>query len=421
MDNCNYCIFAQYLKKLKMSDNKIKCPNCGTSINVDELLFHQAEEKLNEKQKIANLEIQKQKETFALQQKEFEENKKKAQEDYKLKLENDRQKIAKEETEKAKKAADDLLKLMNEQLLKKDEEINLVKKKELEIINERNELKIKSENLELEVQKKLQLKQQELEEIISKREQEKNDLKNKEKDVQIESMKKIIDDLKRKSEQGSMQIQGETLELEVESYLKEKFKFDDILEVQKGMRGADCMQIINTPQKQNCGKIIYECKSAKAFSGDWIDKLKEDKRTSKSDIAVLVTTIYPKDIERMEFKDGVWICNLEEFKGLSIALRESLIQINNVFSQQQNKGDKVTMLYDYLSGNEFRGHIEAIVESFSDMKIDLEKEKKYFQKIWKEREIQIDKVINNTVQLYGSIKGIGGKEIMTIQQLELPE
>ncbi len=404
-----------------MSENKIKCPKCGTVINVDELLFHQAEEKLNFIREQNELDILNQRKKIEEDKNLFEVNKKKAQEEYKQRLENDRQLISKEESEKAKKSSEDLLKLMNEQLSKKDEEINLVKKKELEIINERNELKIKSENLDLEVQKKLQLKQQELEENIGKREQEKNQLKFKEYEKKLSDQTLLIDEMQRKAQQGSMQLQGEVLELEVESYLKEKFKFDDILEVQKGMRGADCIQIINTPQKQNCGKIIYECKSAKAFSGDWIEKLKDDKRTSKSDIAVLVSTIYPKEIERMEIKDGIWICSLEEFKGLSIALREGLIQVDSVFSQQQNKGDKVTMLYDYLSSNEFRGHIEAIVESFTEMKVDLEKEKKYFQKIWKEREIQIDKVVNNTIQLYGSIKGIGGKEIMTIQQLELPE
>ncbi len=408
-----------------MSDNKIKCPNCGTSINVDELLFHQAEEKLNEKQKIANLEIQKQKEAFALQQKEFEEKKKKENELFQTKLnqkiEEEKQKIILEQSKNISEKFELELKVLKDENTQRKEENQSLKNEKLELLKKEEALLEKEKNFELKLLEEKKILKFELESQIKKEKDSEFELKQKEKDVQIESMKKIIDDLKRKSEQGSMQIQGETLELEVESYLKEKFKFDDILEVQKGMRGADCMQIINTTQKQNCGKIIYECKSAKAFSGDWIDKLKEDKRTSKSDIAVLVTTIYPKDIERMEFKDGVWICNLEEFKGLSIALRESLIQINNVFSQQQNKGDKVTMLYDYLSGNEFRGHIEAIVESFSDMKIDLEKEKKYFQKIWKEREIQIDKVINNTVQLYGSIKGIGGKEIMTIQQLELPE
>ncbi|MBK6275067.1 MAG: DUF2130 domain-containing protein [Saprospirales bacterium] len=408
-----------------MVENKIKCPNCGTQINVDELLFHQAEEKLNEKQKIANLELQKEKELLKQKELEFEEKKKKENELFQTKLnqkiEEEKQKIILEQSKNISEKFELELKLLKEENDNRKEENQSLKNEKLELLKKEEALLEKEKNFELKLLEEKKLLKLELESQIKKEKDTEFELKQKEKDTQIESMKKIIDDLKRKSEQGSMQIQGETLELEVESYLKEKFRFDEILEVQKGMRGADCIQVINTTQKQNCGKIIYECKSAKAFSGDWIDKLKEDKRTSKSDIAVLVTTIYPKDIERMEFKDGVWICSLEEFKGLSIALRESIININNVLAQQENKGDKVTMLYDYLTGNDFRGHIEAIVESFTDMKTDLEKEKKYFRKIWSEREAQIDKVVNNTISLYGSIKGIGGKEIMTIKQLELPE
>jgi hypothetical protein len=408
-----------------MVENKIKCPNCGTQINVDELLFHQAEEKLNEKQKIANLEIQKEKELLKQKELEFEEKKKKENELFQTKLnqkiEEEKQKIILEQSKNISEKFELELKLLKEENDNRKEENQSLKNEKLELLKKEEALLEKEKNFELKLLEEKKILKLELESQIKKEKDTEFELKQKEKDTQIESMKKIIDDLKRKSEQGSMQIQGETLELEVESYLKEKFRFDEILEIQKGMRGADCIQVINTTQKQNCGKIIYECKSAKAFSGDWIDKLKEDKRTSKSDIAVLVTTIYPKDIERMEFKDGVWICSLEEFKGLSIALRESIININNVLAQQENKGDKVTMLYDYLTGNDFRGHIEAIVESFTDMKTDLEKEKKYFRKIWSEREAQIDKVVNNTISLYGSIKGIGGKEIMTIKQLELPE
>ena len=408
-----------------MVENKIKCPNCGTQINVDELLFHQAEEKLNEKQKIANLEIQKEKELLKQKELEFEEKKKKENELFQTKLnqkiEEEKQKIILEQSKNISEKFELELKLLKEENDNRKEENQSLKNEKLELLKKEEALLEKEKNFELKLLEEKKILKLELESQIKKEKDTEFELKQKEKDTQIESMKKIIDDLKRKSEQGSMQIQGETLELEVESYLKEKFRFDEILEVQKGMRGADCIQVINTTQKQNCGKIIYECKSAKAFSGDWIDKLKEDKRTSKSDIAVLVTTIYPKDIERMEFKDGVWICSLEEFKGLSIALRESIININNVLAQQENKGDKVTMLYDYLTGNDFSGHIEAIVESFTDMKTDLEKEKKYFRKIWSEREAQIDKVVNNTISLYGSIKGIGGKEIMTIKQLELPE
>ena len=408
-----------------MTENKIKCPNCGTQINVDELLFHQAEEKLNEKQKIANLEIQKEKEVLKQKELEFEEKKKKENELFQTKLnqkiEEEKQKIILEQSKNISEKFELELKLLKEENDHRKEENQSLKNEKLELLKKEEALLEKEKNFELKLLEEKKLLKLELESQIKKEKDSEFELKQKEKDTQIESMKKIIDDLKRKSEQGSMQIQGETLELEVESYLKDKFRYDEILEVQKGMRGADCIQVINTNQKQNCGKIIYECKSAKAFSGDWIDKLKEDKRTSKADIAVLVTTIYPKDIERMEFKDGVWVCSLEEFKGLSIVLRESIINISNVLAQQENKGDKVTLLYDYLTGNDFRGHIEAIVESFTDMKSDLDRERKYFRKIWSEREAQIDKVVNNTISLYGSIKGIGGKEIMTIKQLELPE
>ena len=303
-----------------MVENKIKCPNCGTQINVDELLFHQAEEKLNEKQKIANLEIQKEKELLKQKELEFEEKKKKENELFQTKLnqkiEEEKQKIILEQSKNISEKFELELKLLKEENDNRKEENQSLKNEKLELLKKEEALLEKEKNFELKLLEEKKILKLELESQIKKEKDTEFELKQKEKDTQIESMKKIIDDLKRKSEQGSMQIQGETLELEVESYLKEKFRFDEILEIQKGMRGADCIQVINTTQKQNCGKIIYECKSAKAFSGDWIDKLKEDKRTSKSDIAVLVTTIYPKDIERMEFKDGVWICSLEEFKGL---------------------------------------------------------------------------------------------------------
>lgn len=408
-----------------MSTNIIKCPNCGHEFPIDEVLNHQAEEKykkeFEEKLRSHNLEFQKRENILAQQQKDFEQKKANENELFFKRMEAEREKIIKDETQKAQKAQELQTNNLLQQIEKLSKQKEEAEKNELKLRNQQKELEEEKRNLDLIIARKSDEKAKEVSERISKLKDEENELKSKEKDLQIESMKKVIDELKRKSEQGSMQIQGEVLELEVESYLKDKFRFDDILEVPKGMRGADCIQVINTPQKQSCGKIIYECKSAKQFNGDWIEKLKEDMRASKSDIAVLISTIYPKDLERMGQKDGVWICSLEEFKGLSIALREGLIAINNVISQQQNKGDKITLLYDYLTSNEFRGHIEAIVESFSEMKIDLEKEKKYFLKIWKEREIQIDKVINNTVQMYGSIKGIGGKEIMTIQQLELPD
>ncbi len=170
---------------------------------------------------------------------------------------------------------------------------------------------------------------------------------------------------------------------------------------------------------QNCGTIYYESKRTKAFGGDWIEKFKADMREKNATIGVFVTDVYPKDMERMGLKDGVWICSYEEFKGLSIALRESLIQIKKIALTQENKGDKMNMLYNFLTGNEFKNQVEAIVEGFVQMKNDLDTEKKAMAKLWKVREKQIEKVLINTTNMYGSIKGIAGNAVQPIQSLEL--
>ena len=227
--------------------------------------------------------------------------------------------------------------------------------------------------------------------------------------------------MSRKAEQGSMQLQGEILELALEDFLRAQYHFDNIEEVAKGARGADVTQTVINDLGQVCGKIIYETKRTKAFGGDWIEKLKSDQREQLADIAVLVTETMPKNMERFGNKNGVWICSYPEVKGLSYVLRETLIKMQAVKSADENKTDKMALLYNYLTSQEFANNIEAIVESFDSLKSGLEKEKRAMQKIWKEREKQIDKVIGSTVDMYASIKGIAGKSIATVEALELPE
>ena len=183
----------------------------------------------------------------------------------------------------------------------------------------------------------------------------------------------------------------------------------------------DCIQIINTRAHQNCGSIYYESKRTKDFQLGWIEKFKADIREKGANIGVLVTDAMPSGMERMGLKDGIWICSLEEFKGLSAVLRESIIQISNAIASQENKGDKMHMLYDYLTGNTFKLQVEAIVEGFTQMKIDLDSEKRAMQRIWKQREKQIDKVTVNTIDMHASIKGIAGNAIQAVKALELPE
>lgn len=258
-------------------------------------------------------------------------------------------------------------------------------------------------------------------EKIKKQEEDKNELRFKELQKQLEDQRKLTEEMKRKQEQGSMQLQGEVQELAIEEWLSAQFPLDTIEEIKKGARGGDCIQIVNTRTQQNCGKIYYESKRTKDFQPGWIEKFKTDMRDKGADVGILVTEAMPSDMQRMGTRDGIWICNYEEFKGLCAVIRESVVQLSNAIASQENRGDKMHMLYDYLTGNTFRMQVDAIVEGFTSMKSALESEKRAMQRIWKEREKQIDKVTTNTIEMHASIRGIAGSAIQAVRLLELPE
>jgi hypothetical protein len=260
-----------------------------------------------------------------------------------------------------------------------------------------------------------------MEDQISKRLSEQSELTLLEKDKQLSDLKKQIEEMKRRAEQGSMQLQGEVQELAIEEYLQQNFPLDEISEIKKGARGGDCIQTIHTRLNRNIGTIYYESKRTKDFSLGWIEKFKKDMQEKSADLGVLVTAAMPKEMDRMGLKDGVWVCTFEEFKALCFILRESLVRIYQVKSSEENKGDKMHMLYEFLTGNEFKMQIEGIVDGFSQMQTDLNKEKSSMMRIWAQREKQILKVLENTSGLYGSIKGIAGSAIKQIDQLELPD
>ena len=242
----------------------------------------------------------------------------------------------------------------------------------------------------------------------------------KELQKQLEDQKMLTEEMKRKQEQGSMQMQGEVQELAIEEWLVAQFPLDTIEEIKKGARGGDCLQFVNTRTHQNCGTIYYESKRTKDFQPSWIEKFQADIRAKGANIGVLVTEVMPSDMDRMGLKDGIWICNYDEFKGLCGVLRESIVQLSIAISSQENKGDKMDMIYNYLTSNTFRMQIEAIVEGFTQMKSDLESEKRSMQRIWKQRDKQIEKVVTNTIDMYGSIKGIAGNAVQSVKALELP-
>jgi len=371
----------------------IKCPNCGHVFELNESLKTEVEKELRAKM----LDWQKKKEE------EFEKNK------------------AAVETAAQKKATEELsakMKMMEDDSKRKTQQLQELQKKELELLRDKNALEEKQKNFELELEKRFLEKRKELEDSAIKREQQIFDLKMKEKDTALESMKKTIEELKRKSEQGSMQLQGEAQELLLEEILQENFPFDLIEEVGKGVEGADCIQVIRNSSGKECGKIIYESKRTKNWSNTWIDKLKSDMRNRHADVAVLVTQALPKDMEKFGEKDGVWVCNFSEVSSVSYLLRSGIIKVYEAQKSQENKGDKMQMLYDYLISNEFRGQMEAIVEGLIYMKQGIDRERIQMEKIWKEREKQLQKVIINTSGMYGSVKGIAGASISDIPLLD---
>jgi hypothetical protein len=261
-----------------------------------------------------------------------------------------------------------------------------------------------------------QMKEQALKEI-----RQANELELKAKDEKIAQMAKSIEDAKRKAEQGSMQVQGEALELAIESWLASQFPFDTVDEVKKGAFGADCVQTIHTRELQNCGVICYESKNTKSWSDAWLSKLKQDMLKVNADLGVLVTSVLPNGMERMGFVDGIWVCSLDEFKGSVSLLRESLIRVHKTVQREENKSDKMTLLYNYMTGNEFSMQMKAIVDGFMKMQEELEKEKRSLMASWKRREKTIDGVLTNTTEMYGALQGIAGSSaIVHIDSLELP-
>jgi hypothetical protein len=243
----------------------------------------------------------------------------------------------------------------------------------------------------------------------------------REKDAQLDTQKKLIDELKRRAGQGSVQLQGEVQEMAIADWLRTQFPFDEIEEIRSGSRGADCLQMVYTREHRNCGTIYYESKRTKDFQPSWIEKFKSDMRDKAADIGVIVTQAMPKDMPTMGEINGVWICTYEEFKGLSLVLREMLQRVHTATSAQINKSDKMELLYSFLNSQEFKMYLEAVVEGFTQMQSDLQKEKTAMHRLWHQREKQINKVLESTAAAWGSIKGIAGNMLPDITHLQLSE
>ena len=410
-------------------ESKITCPRCGFEFDVQDVLSHQLEDEIQKKynSKLAEekLKYEAQAKSLDAEKVAFEEKKKKEnelfQEKLDAKIKEEKKQIEIRLKAKIEEEQADQFKTMQKELNDQSEKLKDLSRSKAEIaklIREKGELK---EAIEADSQKILNQKLQEEKEKIRKVEQDKNEMAMRELQKQLDDQKKLTEEMIRKQEQGSMQLQGEVQELAIEEWLANNYPLDTINEIKKGARGGDCIQTVHTRNRQNCGTIYYESKRTKDFQPSWIEKFKNDIREKGADIGVIVTEAMPSDMERMGLKDGIWICTYDEFKSLSLALRETILLVSNVVTSQENKGDKMHLLYDYLTSKTFTMQVEAIVDGFTQMKIDLDSEKRAMQRIWKQREKQIEKVVMNTVDMYGSMRGIAGSAIPEVKALELPD
>jgi hypothetical protein len=365
---------------------EIKCPNCGHVFEPTDLIRDEIQKEVNSKAE----EWKKKKE------KELEESlRKNISSDFETKL-----------------------RLLEENNKTNEEKLKLSRQKELAFLKKEQELLSREKEIDLQLQRLLLEERNKLSEIIRKEEAEKNSLKDtehqmkvKELEEKLEAQRKLAEEMKRKAEQGSMQTQGEIQELLLEELLRSAFPFDMITEVGKGVRGADCIQTVRNALGQECGKIIFESKRTENFSADWIEKLKSDMHNQGADIAVLVTKTLPKDMSQFGEKQGVYICSFSEAKSLVGVLRYAILKIAEEKKIQNNKGDKLHTLYDYITGQEFRRSLQMMRENFRNLQAHLDKEKEDFEKNWQKKRKMIQSIIDNSSHISGSIEGISGTEV----------
>ena len=342
----------------------------------------------------------------------------------KLKLE--RARIVTEESKKARAAlANDLdqkareLAELQDVLKVRDQKLAEAQNAQADLIRKQRELDDAKREMELTIEKRVQGSLSTTRDQARKEAEESVKFKVMEKEQTITAMQKQIEELKRRAEQGSQQLQGEVQELELEALLRAKFPRDMIEPVPKGEYGGDVLQRIHGPLGQTCGTILWESKRTKNWSDGWLVKLREDQRAAKAEVAVLVTQALPKDMETFDLVDGVWVTPPRTAIPVALALRQMLSEVALARQSTEGQQTKMEMVYQYLTGPRFRQRVQAIVEAFSSMREDLDKEKKAIMKQWAKREEQTERVLQATVGMYGDLQGIAGKTLQEIEGLEM--
>lgn len=394
----------------------ITCPHCSTQFEPTDALRDQLQKDLRKQmQDWKALQLK----DFEQKEKEFQQLKEQQEITFEKKLSEQKNalaaSIAKEQEQKFAAQFESQIKHLNQTNSDNEARLKEAREKELDFLKKMQELKSKEQELDIKMQQQLLEERTKLSQLVRKEEEDKSKIKEqefqfkmKELEQQLEQQRKLAEEMRRKAEQGSMQLQGEVQELLLENLLRQKFPFDLIEEVGKGVRGGDCIQIVRNQYGQECGKIIYESKRTNAFSKEWIEKLKADMRSTGSDLAVIVSQSLPKDIETFGMMDGVWVCSFKEAATTALVLREQILKVHQVMQNSENKTDKMSLLYGYLTSNEFSEQWKAMREGFQSMKNSIQKERDAMEKLWKMREKQLEKILLNAAHIKGSVEGISG-------------
>ncbi|MEK6785337.1 MAG: DUF2130 domain-containing protein [Nitrospirota bacterium] len=412
-----------------MSEPTITCPNCKTEIKLTESLaaplIESTRRDYEKRLALKDTDIARKEESLREREEAVSKAKQAIDDQVAEKLLLERAKIVTEESKKAKLAlqsdidqkARELAELQDV-LTQRDVKLAEAQKAQADLIRQKRELDDAKRELELTVEKRVQDGLSVTREQAKKEAEEGLKLKVMEKEQTIASMQTQIEELKRRAEQGSQQLQGEIQELELEALLRAKFPRDTIEPVPKGEFGGDALQRVIGPLSQVCGTILWESKRTKNWSDGWLVKLRDDQRTAKADIAIIVSQTLPKDVESFDLVDGIWVTNAKSVFSLAVALRHSLIELASARQALEGQQTKTEMVYQYLTGPRFRHRVEAIVEAFSSMQEDLDREKKAITKQWAKREEQIERVMQATVGMYGDLQAIAGKSFQEIEGLE---
>ncbi len=393
----------------------IKCEQCGNVIEITDAIRKELEAKvLQETQSKHDAEIKALKE----KQEQLEEQKQKEIEQVKQEISESAKKDA---IEKVRKEYDAKITSTKEEAEEREKQNQELQKQISELMKQLRESKDTEGKLKIQFEKQLLEEQDKIKQGAKKEAQEELSLQIAQKDKMLDDLKKQLLEAQRKAQQGSQQLQGEILELELEEILKQSFIYDEITEVPKGINGADVIQIVKTNFGVSCGTIVWESKNTKAWSQQWISKLKSDTRKLKGDISVLVSSVLPEGIKSFGQMEGVWVCDMKSAIPLAFALRERIIAVKNAQEANKGKATKAEIVYEYLISNEFKQRIEVWIEYFKSRKDELETEKRYFMKKWDKEDKNIMKVLQNTAGMYGDLQGLIGTALPKVQYLELPE